>query len=98
MSKELIKYSELFIVYKSLFTKKQYAYLNEYFINDKSFSEVATQFHVSTMAVHDAINRCKKQLLDYEHKLCLYDKKQTRLSLYKKIKDTNLKNKLIRAN
>jgi predicted DNA-binding protein YlxM (UPF0122 family) len=95
MSKELVKYSELLIIYKWLFTKKQQAYLNDYFINDMSFNEVAKKNHVSSMAIHDSINRCKKQLSDYENKLHLYSKQQKRDCIYKKIKDIKLRKLLL---
>jgi predicted DNA-binding protein YlxM (UPF0122 family) len=95
MSKELVKYSELLVIYKSLFTSKQRIYLNNYFINDLSFNEVAKKYHVTSMAVQDIINRGNKKLINYENKLHLYSKHKSRSTLYERINDNKLKKQLI---
>jgi predicted DNA-binding protein YlxM (UPF0122 family) len=94
-SKQIFKYSELLIHYLKLFTKKQQAYLTDYFLYDLSFQEIAKKYHVSTMAVADSINRSKKTLNYYESNLHLYEKSTQRRKVYNKIHQTTIKNKLL---
>ncbi|MDR1012943.1 MAG: hypothetical protein LBL38_01585 [Lactobacillales bacterium] len=92
--KNTVKYSELFLQYQSLFTKKQKSYLTDYFLNDLSFKEVAIKYYVTTMAVVDSVNRSKKTLNFYESKLHLHEKFQKRIKIYAKMSNKNIKNKL----
>ena len=88
--KDLIKYSTLLSFYKSLFTKKQIKYLDEYFNKDMSLQEIALANKVSRAAIHDMINKSKKQLISYEAKLKLLEKENKRQELYKIIKEKNI--------
>ena len=67
-----LKYSNLFFYYKNLFSKKQKIYLELYFEEDYSFSEIAEEYGVTRQAVFDNIKRGMKQLDDYENKLNIY--------------------------
>ncbi|MDR3330291.1 MAG: hypothetical protein LBS76_03350 [Mycoplasmataceae bacterium] len=94
-NKEIVKYSELLMYYQKLFTKKQLTYLDDYFLNDLSFQEVATKYHVSAMAIADSIKHSKKLLNDYEDKLGLYKKANARAKVYNQVADKGLREKLI---
>ena len=69
---DFLKYSNLFFYYKNLFSKKQKIYLELYFEEDYSFSEIAEEYGVTRQAVFDNIKRGMKQLDDYENKLNIY--------------------------
>ncbi|MDR3257709.1 MAG: hypothetical protein LBT17_02825 [Mycoplasmataceae bacterium] len=94
-SKEIIKYSELLVHYHKLFTKKQLAYLHDYFFNDLSFQEVANKYHVSSVAVADSVKHSKTLLDEYENKLCLYRKTNARAKVYNQIKEKSIREKLL---
>jgi predicted DNA-binding protein YlxM (UPF0122 family) len=93
--KNIVKYSELFLHYQSLFTKKQRDYLNDYFLNDLSFREVAKKYRLTTMTIVDSIKRSKKTLDFYEKNLHLFAKAIRRSKLYNQIDSENIKKRLI---
>ncbi|GHU30763.1 hypothetical protein FACS1894166_01010 [Bacilli bacterium] len=93
--KNVVRYSELFLCYKNLFTKTQVRYLNDYFINDMSLGEVAKKYHVTNMAIADNIKRCKKRLDELEKALHLYEKQHKRFQIYGRMKDRKMKKVLI---
>lgn len=84
-------YIELYDFYKNLFTDKQQAYFEANYFQDYSLSEIAEDFGVSRAAVHDAILKIQKELVNYEEKLGLWDKAQQRQKLIDKIPDEKLK-------
>lgn len=69
---DFLKYSNLFYYYKNLFSEKQKIYLELYFEEDYSFSEIAEDFGITRQAVFDNIKRGIKQLDVYEKKLNIY--------------------------
>lgn len=71
---DFLKYSNLFFYYKNLFSRKQKIYLELYFEEDYSFSEIAEEYGVTRQAVFDNIKRGMKQLDDYENKLNIYSR------------------------
>ncbi|MDR1991515.1 MAG: hypothetical protein LBP70_02195 [Mycoplasmataceae bacterium] len=93
--KETVKYSELFIRYQNLFTKKQRTYLQDYYLKDLSLQEIAKKYHISVTAIADSIKRSKNKLNNYEQKLKLYAKSFKRLKIYNKIVDNSVKIELI---
>jgi predicted DNA-binding protein YlxM (UPF0122 family) len=95
IKKDNIKYSELWIFYKSLFTSKQNKYLRDYFLNDFSLDEIAKKNRVSKTAISDVIKRTKQTLDDYEQKLKLFKNSNSRIKIYKKIPNKDIRNKLI---
>ncbi|MDR0845989.1 MAG: putative DNA-binding protein [Lactobacillales bacterium] len=62
----------LFDFYAVLLTQKQMNYIELYYVDDLSLSEIAEQFEVSRQAVYDNIKRTEKVLEDFEKKLGLY--------------------------
>lgn len=86
---------ELFYLYKNLLTKRQIKYYEFYYEKNLTYTEIAKLFKISRAAVGDNIMKTKLQLNQYEKKLKLYYNKQKRLELFKDIKDTKIKNKLL---
>ena len=67
---------ELLDLYSSLLTEHQNEIMSEYFYEDLSMIEISENYNISKAAVSDIINRCIKQLEEYENKLNLLDKLQ----------------------
>ena len=91
---DFLKYSNLFFYYKNLFSKKQKIYLELYFEEDYSFSEIAEKYSITRQAIFDNIKRGTKQLDDYEKKLNIYSKELELKEKLEKLKDRFSKNEL----
>lgn len=92
---DLYEISMLIDFYGNLLTEKQLEYLIDYFFNDLSLSEIAENNQVSRVAVHDSIKKSKKELEHFESKLKFINRYNTRIKLYEKIEDEELKKKLL---
>ncbi len=64
-----VKVSILCELYGKLLTKKQYEFLNDYYNNDLSLSEIAENNKITRQAVRDNIKKGEKKLFEYEEKL-----------------------------
>ncbi|ANK37513.1 DNA-binding protein [Staphylococcus equorum] len=81
-----IRMNYLFDFYQSLLTNKQRNYLELFYLQDYSLSEIADTFDVSRQAVYDNIRRTGDLVEDYEKKLGLYQNFEQRQKLYEHIK------------
>uniref|UniRef100_UPI0011A81C01 YlxM family DNA-binding protein n=1 Tax=Paenibacillus terrae TaxID=159743 RepID=UPI0011A81C01 len=61
-----LRMNYLFDFYHSLLTEKQKNYLELFYLNDYSLSEIAETFKVSRQAVYDNIRRTGDLVEDYE--------------------------------
>lgn len=66
---ENVKISILCDLYGKLLTKKQFEFLNDYYNNDLSLSEIAENNNITRQAVRDIIKKGEKKLFEYEEKL-----------------------------
>ncbi|HRF70937.1 MAG TPA: hypothetical protein PKV66_05865 [Candidatus Pelethenecus sp.] len=73
----------LYDVYGKLLTDKQQAYFENYYFDDLSITEIASNFDISRNAVFDQLKRVIQILEDYEVKLKILNKT-------KRIKDLDL--------
>ena len=64
-----VKVSILCELYGKLLTEKQYEFLNDYYNNDLSLSEIAENNKITRQAVWDNIKKGEKKLFEYEEKL-----------------------------
>lgn len=80
-------YNILFGYYGVLLTKKQQALFEEYYGEDFSLSEIASEYNISRNAVHDTIKKVLTILDDFEAKLGLYKKDQQLESILKEYED-----------
>ena len=64
-----VKVSMLCDLYGKLLTEKQYEFLNDYYNNDLSLSEIAENNNITRQAVRDIIKKGEKKLFEYEEKL-----------------------------
>lgn len=66
---ETLYYTRLFDIYYKLLTAKQADYFKDYYFENLTVDEIASNDNVSKAAVSKQINRTKELLLDYEDKL-----------------------------
>ena len=83
-----IRMNYLFDFYQSLLTQKQKSYLELFYLQDYSLSEIADTFEVSRQAVYDNIRRTGDLVEDYESKLRLYQRFEKRRELYNLMKQS----------
>ncbi|MFO8456056.1 putative DNA-binding protein [Staphylococcus aureus] len=81
-----LRMNYLFDFYQSLLTNKQRNYLELFYLEDYSLSEIADTFNVSRQAVYDNIRRTGDLVEDYEQKLELYQKFEQRREIYDEMK------------
>lgn len=68
----------LFAFYERLLTDKQQTFLKYYFHDDFSLGEIAAEFEISRQAVYEHIKRAEQVLENYEEKLGLLVKHESR--------------------
>ena len=83
-----LRMNYLFDFYQSLLTNKQKNYLELFYLQDYSLSEIADTFEVSRQAVYDNIRRTGDLVEDYESKLNLYEKFEQRRNIYEAMKQS----------
>lgn len=83
-----IRMNYLFDFYQSLLTQKQKSYLELFYLQDYSLSEIADTFEVSRQAVYDNIRRTGDLVEDYETKLGLYRRFEKRQEIYDLMKQS----------
>ena len=83
-----IRMNYLFDFYQSLLTQKQKSYLELFYLQDYSLSEIADTFEVSRQAVYDNIRRTGDLVEDYESKLGLYRRFEKRQEIYNLMKQS----------
>ena len=56
-------------IYGKLLTEKQFDYINDYYNNDLSLSEIAENYGITRQAARDNIKKGENKLFEYEEKL-----------------------------
>lgn len=64
-----IEISMLCQIYGKLLTEKQFDYINDYYNNDLSLSEIAENYNITRQAARDNIKKGENKLFEYEEKL-----------------------------
>lgn len=95
---ERTKLTLLFDEYGKLLSDKQFEVMDKHLNLDISESEMAELENGSRQAIHDAIKKAKKQLLEFEDKCGFVEFKQSLIKdlsdVINKTKDKDLKQKL----
>ena len=73
MEKKL-EISMLWQIYGNLLTEKQYEYIDYYYNEDLSLSEIAENNNITRQAVRDIIKKGERKLFEYEEKLLFMKK------------------------
>ena len=71
---EKVEISILLEIYGKLLTEKQYQFMNDYYNNDLSLSEIAENESITRQAVMRIIQKSKNKLKEYEQKLKIMKK------------------------
>ena len=79
-----IEISMLCQIYGKLLTEKQFDYINDYYNNDLSLSELAENYNITRQAARENIKKGENKLFEYEEKLQIM---KTTLRNEKKIED-----------
>jgi predicted DNA-binding protein YlxM (UPF0122 family) len=87
MLEKTTRMNYLFDFYQSLLTPKQRSYMEHYYLEDHSLGEIAEEYQVSRQAVYDNIKRTEAMLEEYENKLLLLEKFQSRQKLITQFRD-----------
>lgn len=66
---EKVKISMLSELYGKLLTEKQFEFIDDYYNNDLSLSEIAENNNITRQAVRDILKKGEKKLFEYEEKL-----------------------------
>lgn len=64
-----VEISILCQIYGKLLTEKQFDYINDYYNNDLSLSEIAENYGITRQAARDNIKKGENKLFEYEEKL-----------------------------
>ena len=83
---QIIKVSQLYDFYSELLSQKQKQYLNDYFFNDLSLTEMSENYEISKQAVSNNIKRTIIELEQFEEKLNLIKLSNERLFLLNEIR------------
>ncbi|MDR1805275.1 MAG: DNA-binding protein [Clostridium sp.] len=87
MAKDL-EIVRLMDIYGGMLTEKQLDYLNLYYEEDLSLSEIAANEGITRQGVRDAIKRAATQLAEYEQHMRLLAKQEERERALQKILDS----------
>ena len=79
-----VQISMLCQIYGKLLTDKQFEFINDYYNNDLTLSEIAENNQITRQAVRDIIKKGEKKLFEYEKELKIMEKM---LEQEKKAKD-----------
>ena len=69
-----VEISMLCDIYGKLLTEKQIEFINDYYNNDLSLSEIAENNNITRQAVRDIIKKGERKLFEYEEKLLFMKK------------------------
>ena len=83
---QVIKISQLYDFYSELLSEKQKQYLNDYYFNDFSLTEISENYDISKQAVSNNIKRTIAELEQYEEKLNLIKLNNERLFLLNELR------------
>lgn len=86
---------DLFQLYGPILSTKKREYIEEYYYNDKSLSEISIIYSVSRAAIYSTIKEGVKELENLENMLNFLKKQEKGISLISKINDKNLKKDLL---
>lgn len=93
---EIIYLNNLYDLYRDLLTDKQRDYFEDYYQNNLSLSEIASNNGVSRNAIHKQVKETVKYLKNYEEKLKLFEKNGKIKEIISEIDDVKVKRKLER--
>lgn len=85
-----IRIIALYDIYQELLTEKQKKYIEYYYFDNLSLSEISENLDVSRNAVHDQIKRAVKKLEDFETAIKVNNDRKQRIEIYNKLRSLNI--------
>jgi hypothetical protein len=86
MLEKTVRLNALYDFFHPLLTEKQRDYMDLYYVDDYSLSEIAETFGISRQAVYDNLKRTEALLEDFEAKLGLVEKYTQRQQLLSELR------------
>ena len=93
---EKVKISILLEIYGNLLTEKQYEFMDLYYNQDLSLSEIADNNDITRQAVNTILTKCKKRLEQYEKQLKFMEKQEKIKQSIQELENTNVDKKIIK--
>ena len=90
MMEEKVKISILLEIYGSLLTPKQYEFMDYYYNEDLSLSEIADNNDITRQAVNTILMKSKKKLEEYEKQLQFAQKEKNIKEQIEKLEQNNI--------
>ncbi len=78
-------YNMLYPYYQALLTPKQCLIFENYYFEDYSLTEIATNLNVSRNAIWDVLKHVEHNLDEYENKLELYKKSLEKIAILEEL-------------
>ena len=92
---EKVKVSILLEIYGNLLTKRQYEYMDYYYNEDLSLSEIADNNDITRQAVRTILVKSKKKLEEYEKRLGFMQKEKNIKDYIEQLENTKSNQKII---
>ena len=93
---EKVKISILLELYGNLLTEKQYEFMDLYYNQDLSLSEIGDNNDITRQAVRTILLKSKKKLEEYESKLKFMQKEEKIKKYIEELEETNVDKKILK--
>ena len=93
---EKVKISILLELYGKLLTEKQYEFMDLYYNQDLSLSEIGDNNDITRQAVRTILLKSKKKLEEYESKLKFMQKEEKIKKYIEELEETNVDKKILK--
>lgn len=93
---EKVKISILLEIYGNLLTEKQYEYMDLYYNQDLSLSEIGDNNDITRQAVRTILLKSKKKLEEYEKQLKFMQKEVKIKNCIEELEETNADKKILK--
>ena len=93
---EKVRISILLELYGKLLTEKQYEFMDYYYNQDLSLSEIGDNNDITRQAVRTILLKSKKKLEEYESKLKFMKKEEKIKKYIEELEETNVDKKILK--
>ena len=93
---EKVRISILLEIYGNLLTEKQYEFMDYYYNQDLSLSEIGDNNDITRQAVRTILLKSKKKLEEYESKLKFMQKEKKIKKCIEELEETNADKKILK--
>ena len=93
---EKVRISILLEIYGNLLTEKQYEFMDYYYNQDLSLSEIGDNNDITRQAVRTILLKSKKKLEEYEEQLKFMQKEEKIKKCIEELEETNTDKKILK--